>query len=100
MVTAQVYYLEKQIEKDISLFNKKNVFAFNYESMTTNFADFLSKLEKRLNLPPINKCKIEKMLPNITFNNRVTVNKELANTINDALKKFRWDGNHFETKIS
>jgi hypothetical protein len=100
MVTAQVYYLERQIEKDLLLFDKKNVFAFDYESMTTNFAEFLSKLENRLNLPPINKCKIKKMLPNITLNNRVTVNKELASTINKALKKLRWGGNYFETKIS
>ena len=91
MVTAQVYYLEKQIEKDLSLFYKKNVFTFDYESMTTNFADFLSNLEQRLNFPQINKYEVKKTLPDITLNNRVTVNKELASKIKNALKKYRWN---------
>ena len=100
MVTAQVYYLERQIEKDLSLFDKKNVFTFNYESMTTNFTDFLSNLEQRLNFPQINKYEIKETLPDITLNNRVTVNKELERKINKALKTFRWNRDHFETEVS
>ena len=100
MVTAQVYYLEKQIEKDLLLFDNKNVFAFNYESMTTNFAGFLAKFEKRFNFPQNNKHEIKKTLPDITLNNRVTVNKELEGKINKALKTFRWNRDHFETEVS
>jgi len=100
MVTAQVYYLEKQIEKDLSLFSKKNVFTFNFESMTTNFADFLSKLEIRFNFLQTIEYEIKKTLPNITLNNEVTVHKKLASKINKAVEKFRWNQDHSKTKVS
>jgi hypothetical protein len=100
MVTSQVFYLEKQIEEDLALFNKKNVLTLNYESMATNFDEFLTILGKRFNLPRISKYDIKRMLPDITLNHKVTVNKVLERKINSALKKFRWSRDYFETKLS
>jgi hypothetical protein len=100
MVSAQVYYLERQIEKDLLLFDKKCVFAFSYESMTTNFADFLAKLGKTFNFLPNNKHEIKKTYPAITLNNKITVNKELEDKINKALKTFRWNRDPLETEVS
>jgi hypothetical protein len=67
--------------------------------MTTNFANFLAKLEK-FNFSPNNKHEIKKMLPVITLNNRVKVNKKLEDKINKALKAFRWNRDPFESEVS
>jgi len=96
MIAAQVYYLEKQIEKDLSLFNRKNVFIFSYESMAKDFDSFFSGLEKYLNFEKPNSFENKIVLPDITLKNRVTVDKILAHKIDDAIKKFEWDSDPYE----
>jgi hypothetical protein len=100
MVTAQVYYLEKQIEKDLSIFDRNNIVVVNYESMAKDFQGLLSRLEKTFKLARNNpgQTKIER--PVIRLKNRVTIDDASASRIRHALEKFDWKRNHGEANLS
>ena len=100
MVTAQVYYLQLQIKKDLSLFDRKNVQTIDYESMVTDFSGFLSKLERSFEFCETIRHKSKIMLPDFTMKNRVTVGKDMASKIYSALNKYEWDRSYFETNLS
>jgi hypothetical protein len=85
MVTAQVYFLEKQIEKDLQLFKDKNRLVIKYERLVLEPKVELYEIDKFLKLPKKSETTAG---PGLFRDRNIVINNDIACQIREKMKEY------------
>lgn len=93
LITNQIFYLEKQIAEDVSLFPQQNVSTFNYNDLYKNYNNIIDRIAEFIGAEV--KISNDKIEPDLKKQNRSRRDKGEEEMFLNYHKKYDWN----DTKI-
>jgi hypothetical protein len=88
-VVQQIYYIEKQIYKDLKLFPQENIITINYEDLQSNYNHILTKIENLFDQKVVRRKTT--MEPNLNIKKDIYLDNKIIESINNEIEKFEWN---------